>query len=654
MKNKAVDVVCLGLVAAMFGTVAVLNLFQPNRPTESEMEQRTLAKMPEFSLKALADGSFFAGTSSFVSDTFIGRDSLVGLSRKMDTLLGIDYSVGGENAGFVLLDNATGANADDEEAASAAADLIAAAFEGLLNTDTSDDTADTEDTENDSPAVTAPVVDNIIHDEAEVGAEDVTISEIEHEAESEVDSAEEPDTEASTDTDTDTDTENSGEPAGEPENEPEIPAGVDMEGNAGTDSVEKTDGTTPAEEEKKDTSPVVRAIHLSKSSIKLTVGSGAVVYATVESDTETGAKVKWSVSDKNIATISINPNGGIDVKGVSEGNCTLTCSAGEGDTLVKQQCEVSVQQVVTLTNSDETLNADFLPDGLFIYGDAVYTQAYYSETNAKNYAQTAAYYKTLFGENTRVSMVVAPVSAMVIDNPTVTSKIPDQKDILDKMAALTDPSVNFVDAYSEMYEHRDEYLFFKSDHHWTARGAYYAYSAFAKSIGLEPTPLDGFDYSIMNDSYSGSMYNYTYDSRVKNFTDKIEAFFPRKSLTMTVTGINGATYNYDTCIVSTNKTYVTFIAGDNPYTVINVPDNPQDMNVLVLKDSFGNAFVPFLCEHYGNIIVVDTRHTSMNVYEQLKDYGLTDIIFVNNIQAANSSSWYSLYMKAVGVNIGGR
>jgi hypothetical protein len=58
--------------------------------------------------------------------------------------------------------------------------------------------------------------------------------------------------------------------------------------------------------------------------------------------------------------------------------------------------------------------------------------------------------------------------------------------------------------------------------------------------------------------------------------------------------------------------------------------------------------VPYLCEHYGNIIVVDVRWTNMNVYEQLKDYGLTDIVFINNIQAANSYAWSKMYMAAVG------
>ncbi|MBR3997603.1 MAG: hypothetical protein IKI93_04585, partial [Clostridia bacterium] len=64
MKNKIVDLVCLCIVGAIFGAVVMLNLLQPNRPAESAAEQRELAKMPEFTLEALADGSYFSGVSS--------------------------------------------------------------------------------------------------------------------------------------------------------------------------------------------------------------------------------------------------------------------------------------------------------------------------------------------------------------------------------------------------------------------------------------------------------------------------------------------------------------------------------------------------------------------------------------------------------------
>jgi hypothetical protein len=59
----------------------------------------------------------------------------------------------------------------------------------------------------------------------------------------------------------------------------------------------------------------------------------------------------------------------------------------------------------------------------------------------------------------------------------------------------------------------------------------------------------------------------------------------------------------------------------------------------VFKDSFGNAFVPYLTEHYGNIIVIDPRYNKMNVYEMYKDQNITDIIFMYNATSANSSAW---------------
>ncbi len=577
-KNKAVDVVCLCVVAAIFGGVALCNILQTDRPTESVAEKRTLAEMPEFSWETLKDGSYFAGVASFISDTFIERDRLVNLSKEMDTLKGIDYSIDGDDS-FVLL-SPVESTSDNTEEHNELSDKLSAALDNL------DEKNDT--TESSAPEAVPELDDGVIAD-----------SEI-----------------------------------------------IEEEADENPNLTDDDETTSPIDQPEEENANAVTAIHLSKTTLKLTVGSGSVIYATVDTEYEGGAKVKWSISDKGVATISVNESGGINVKGVSTGKTTLTCSYGDS---VKESCVVEVNEITSVTQQQNDLHADFLASGLFIYGDAVYTQAWYNDSASEVYAQTVEYYKKLFGDDTRVSVVVAPVSSMVVDNEEVSSKIEDQDEMIQKIGAHMDSSINFVNPYAEMYEHRDEYLFFKSDHHWTQRGAYYAYRAFCKSIGEEATELDKFDYRIRNESYSGSLYSWTNDARVKNFTDVIEAFMPRKAHTMTVTSSNGTTYNYNSSIVDTNKTYVTFIAGDNPYTVINVPDNPQDKSILVLKDSFGNAFVPFLCENYGNIIVVDVRYSSFNIYEQLKDYGLTDIVFVNNTQAI-TASWAKMYLAAVGVD----
>ena len=578
---KKIDKITLSVLGGLFALVTIANIVQPNRPAESALEQRTLTKIPAFSLSALADGSYFAGWSAFVSDTFLGRDTLVDLSKEMDTLMGIPYDMGGEEQ-FALLQTGvqtrTGPDAADEE-------LLADAFAQLNRPAETEEpeTIETEAAETD-PAETEP-------------------------PETDPAETEPPET----------------DPA-----ETELPE------------------TEPAETEPEETEPsqIVNTLSLSRETLRLTIGSGSVVYATVQTSDGQGTSVSWSISDKKIATIAANPGGGIDVKGVAEGECILTCRAGDQ---IRAECRVIVSAITSVNQNTDNATADFLTNGMFIYGDGVYTPAYYAESSAKYYAQTMAYYKSLFGKDVRVNVVMTPVSSMVIDSAEVQSRIADQGEIQDKVEALMDDSVNFVDVYSEMYAHRDEYLYFKSDHHWTARGAYYAYRAFAESLGMTPAELEDFNYSVLNDSYSGSMYTFTKDSRVKNFKDTIEAWVTRKPLTMTVTTSYGATNVYSSCVLAANANYVSFIAGDNPYTVINVPENPQDKNILVLKDSFGNAFVPYLCEHYGNIIVVDVRYTDMNVYEHLKDYGLTDIVFVNNVQAALSTTWSKMYLKAVGV-----
>ena len=317
---------------------------------------------------------------------------------------------------------------------------------------------------------------------------------------------------------------------------------------------------------------------------------------------------------------------------------------GEGSVPVPVEIPEEIPAVVPAGEVEG--DADFYPDGIFIYGDAVYTQAYYSEDNSRYFAQTALYYQQKFG--TQVSIVLAPLSSMVIHSEKLASVIPDQRVMLNDMKALTDPAVNFVNTYDTLAAHDTEYLYFRTDHHWTQRGAYYAYAEFAKSVGLTPVSLDDLNYVVRNDSYLGSMYEFTKNERVKTFKDQVEAWYPTKSHSMLTVTPQGETISYDSSIVSVNNGYVTFIAGDNAYTEIHVPDNPQDMTCLVLKDSFGNAFVPFLVEHYGTIIVIDPRFVEENIYDKYAWLNFRDIIFVNNIEAANSYVWSKLYMAAVG------
>lgn len=532
-KRRRTDIRCVAICAAVLFGVSIVNIFQFNRPTESEVEKRRLAEFPKFSLSSLASGEFTEGINSFFADTFIGRDKIVSLSKKLDTLRGFDYSVG--NGNFVILNQGSSASTDTSD--------IGDRIDSLFSSNATE-----------SPSTSAPDDTN-----------------------------------------------------DEPDDAP---------------------------------------LTISKSQLTLTAGSGAMLTAETDGDGE----VLWESSDKSVLTVEASGNTA-NIKALSAGSADVVCTYGERSVV----CSVKVEEIST-GGVDVGGTADFMTNGLFIYGDAVYTQCWYLPENVKNFARVAAYYKKLFPD-TRVNVCIIPTSAIMIDNEEIKSQLTDQEAVFDAMSSIMNDSetlggekINFVNTYDEMYAKRGEYIYFKSDHHWTQLGAYYAYKAFVESVGLEAASLDSFDIKILTDSYSGSMYDYTQDERVKSFKDTVEAFMTRKNLTMTVTDRSGTTQSYSEAIMTWSKSYSAFLCGDNPYTVINVPENPQDRNILVLKDSYGNALVPFLAENYGNIIVVDTRYTQMNVYEMFSDYDLTDILFINNLEAANSPAWTDMYLRAVGAN----
>ena len=304
----------------------------------------------------------------------------------------------------------------------------------------------------------------------------------------------------------------------------------------------------------------------------------------------------------------------------------------------------NTKTVETETDSDK---AEFLADGYIIYRNAVYSIPYLVKSTAQKYGVAVNHYADLF-KNSRVTILVAPLSSGMIDQENIRKRITDQNSMIETINSYCGDNINKVNIYPTLYEHRDEYIYFRSDHHWTALGAYYAYAEFAKSVGLEPTPIEKMEKKLLNSSWRGTAYSMTNDERAKAFSDELYAYLPTKKNEMTIYEADGSVTKYNGCVRTTWRGYSAFIGGDNPYTIITVPENPADMTVLVLKDSYGCAFVPFLCENYRTIIVADPRHVNFDLYELLKDYPLKDIIFMTNIFNPNVASWVRNVNRIVG------
>ncbi len=229
----------------------------------------------------------------------------------------------------------------------------------------------------------------------------------------------------------------------------------------------------------------------------------------------------------------------------------------------------------------------------------------------------------------------------------------NQKAEIDYIYSHVSSDIKTVDAYSKLRKYIDEYIYFRTDHHWTQRGAYYAYTAFCETAGFDAVPLSDFETGFVKNANTGSTtFLGTLYSNLKSYPaqasvmeanpDTCEYFYPiaKCDATMYQSFENGELYggyNGITTLareVNDSYLYMAFISGDQPIEVITT-DVDNDKVCMVLKESYGNAFVPFLTSHYSKIVVVDPRKFNGSSTPKLvladlaENQGVTDLIVIN-------------------------
>lgn len=283
------------------------------------------------------------------------------------------------------------------------------------------------------------------------------------------------------------------------------------------------------------------------------------------------------------------------------------------------------------------------PVGIVIIGDTAYEQYNYIEDVAVKYAKAVNNIaKKLKGTADVYNMVVPTSMGITLpDNKKNKVNSSDQKKALKKIELKMSDSVKVVSLYDEMMRHRTEYMFFRTDHHWTARGAYYAYDAFCKSKGIMPNKIEDYKDVSFGD-FLGSFYNDT--GKVKTLKkDTLYAYYPLNNdkITLEYTNNDGNTIGgnviEDASNYGTSLKYCAFIDGDNPYTVIKNKALTDGSSCIVVKESFGNALIPFLTDHYQRIYVIDYRYWDGNITKLAKDKSVDDVILVNNISMTRNS-----------------
>lgn len=284
--------------------------------------------------------------------------------------------------------------------------------------------------------------------------------------------------------------------------------------------------------------------------------------------------------------------------------------------------------------------------------DACYEFFYFYQGGADRFARDVDRAAEIAGDRAKVYSVLAPTAIGIMFEPEYLEKIgtSDEDKALDYIYSQMHKAKG-VDTFDALRYHNGEYLYFRTDHHWTAQAAYYAYRQYCKTAGLKPADLNNFEEKVF-DGYYGSLWSYAKRSNLLT-PDSVHAFVPPGDIETVITTSGGSTYPIDIILDMTNAgsgaKYLCFISGDNPFTHITNKSIKTDKNCLVIKDSFGNCFVPYLTQNYKNVYVIDYRsYREMTVDKLIDTYDISDIIFVNSITVAQADVTTQNIEKVVG------
>lgn len=291
---------------------------------------------------------------------------------------------------------------------------------------------------------------------------------------------------------------------------------------------------------------------------------------------------------------------------------------------------------------------------VLIVGDAGYEYYNFSQSTATQYIDLINHTaQTLSGKATVYDMIV-PTSMDILLPESFRAGIntSSQKDAIDYFYGSFSDSVRTIPVYDTLRAHSDEYIYFRTDHHWTALGAYYAYVPFIEATGRQPLELSAFETRSF-DGFLGAFYSDTgKNPALAQNPDTVTAYVPPVDADLTFTDRDGNQRDWpiisDVSSWAASSKYSTFIGGDNPYTVIHNNELTDGSSCLVIKESYGNAFIPFLVSHYQTVHVIDYRYWSGNIPDFVTQNGVQDVLFLNNISATRNSSLVGKMAQLVG------
>ncbi|MBQ7638314.1 MAG: hypothetical protein IJS90_05405 [Clostridia bacterium] len=317
--------------------------------------------------------------------------------------------------------------------------------------------------------------------------------------------------------------------------------------------------------------------------------------------------------------------------------------------------ETEIETEPESSEDEEVTGAVQKFSAILVYGDAGYEYYNFVQDASERYSAAVNRAGEVLAGKAKVYDMIIPTSIDVTLNKTVRASlsVSDQKKAINYMESLLSDKITKVSIFDTMVEHKNEYIYYRTDHHWTGLGAYYAYVKFCEAKGVQPVKLEDCVYKAY-DGFLGTFYTDSgSDPALGNNPDVVETYMPPVNATMTFTDMSGKTYSgmsvlYDATTNNAHFKYSAFIWGDNPYSVIENLDMAEGESLLLIKESFGNAIAPLFTYNYKYIYVMDYRYYEGTAAALVDRYGINDMLFCNNISMTRAMSQTNSLYNRVG------
>lgn len=255
--------------------------------------------------------------------------------------------------------------------------------------------------------------------------------------------------------------------------------------------------------------------------------------------------------------------------------------------------------------------------------DKFTSYSYSKKQLAANVEALAELQSKLAAEGVSMNTILVPMAAQVL-----TDKLPAHAPVTDYTAilqVLTDAGVDTTDMLSALAAHSSGNIYYRTDHHWTSLGAYYACCAWR---GIEPTAGE-WTQEVLCDDFYGTTWNKVPLPSVP--AEEITAWY--KHINRSVSYNNGQYETdsiYERKYLSGSDQYAVFLNSNQAQTVIE--GSGKNGKLLLIKDSYGNTFSQFPVEDYAEVHVLDLRFFKGDVAEYAKENGITDTLVLYGVQ----------------------